>query len=1126
VSASTIDGPDPLLGRLVAQKYRLRKILGQGGIGRVYLAEQTNLGRRVALKVLHGHLTRDAQVAKRFYREAKSASVLSHPNLLQIIDFGNDDGLLFIVMELINGRDLHHLMRDEWPLASSRIAHIGAQILSALEESHAAGIVHRDLKPENVMLVDARGEPDFVKVCDFGLAKVVTQREGTGSTLTEAGSLCGTPEFMSPEQARGESLDGRSDLYGMAVILYNMVVGDVPFRAETSMGVLLRHLHDAPEPPSRRLPGTDPGLEAVILKGLAKSPAERFASAAEMRSALLHAVGLATPHSHAPASAEVHVVPRSAPIATEQRTTAVGFARRGQPAATGAPRWRRLAIAAGAAALVVAAAVAGGSRLRHRVSDGKSAVTAARRSVVVLGFQNLSNRPDSAWLSTALAEMLDSELGQGGQLRSLGGEEVARVKAELGLRRMDGLGLETLRRIRRDVDADLVVVGAYATVDDDARRRLRIDLRVLDAQSGEAIAQVAEAGREADLFDLVTRIGRTLRTQLGVADTSAQSDGTLRVALPANVEAARAYAEGLNSLRLQDATAARERLAKAIALESSHALSHVAQARAWSALGYDSQAQDEARRALDLAIGMPREQQLFVAAYNHKVMHDWPKAIAAYKTLVEFFPDNVDYGLGLAEVQWLGQRANDALETINRLRELPSPQRDDPRIDLARCEALAALTQHQDLVDAADLTMQKARARGADSIVANAARLQSIAYMRLGQCDKATEAARQAKVTFTRLEDRRGMAQANDAIILCEMGRGEYVDALALSDESLRISEELGDRRGTAAALNRSAGILSDLARSTEATARWERAADIAREINDRGRLNIVLGNLALERASQGDLMDARRGFEEVIGRRRHLDERSHLSWLLIEYAWLLGDLGELVPALKTVEEGMAVARELGESSKIARGLELRASLSLSSDDLAGARKVITEAIRLHETAGEVHNAMMAKAELADIDLEDGQLDAAESLTRGLVDSFGKTHGTAQLLTSIHEHLARVLLAKGDLGAARAEVTAASSASRPELMFSVRQELALTQARVETAAGAAQAAKQHLETVLADSRRAHFPELEMEARLALLQLLKAGRHSVADPARALAAEATRRGLLLLAKKAKLLATAR
>jgi serine/threonine-protein kinase len=289
---------DPLIGRLVAQKFRIDRMLGAGAMGRVYLAEQTNLGKQVALKVLHTAMAGDAALAKRFYREAKSASMLAHPNILQIIDFGDDAGLLFIAMELLSGRDLYRAIKQDFPFSLERIGHIGGQILGALDEAHAKGVVHRDLKPENVMLLDVRGESDFVKVCDFGIAKIASERDGEGSAITMAGMVCGTPEYMSPEQARGDVLDGRSDLYAMAVILYQMVTGDVPFRAESALGVITKHLTEEPTPPSKRRNGdVPPALEAVILRGLRKDRNERFAGAADMRAALLEAVGMKRPSS-------------------------------------------------------------------------------------------------------------------------------------------------------------------------------------------------------------------------------------------------------------------------------------------------------------------------------------------------------------------------------------------------------------------------------------------------------------------------------------------------------------------------------------------------------------------------------------------------------------------------------------------------------------------------------------------------------------------------------------------------------------------------------------------------------------------------------------------------------------
>jgi eukaryotic-like serine/threonine-protein kinase len=290
------DEADPLLGRVISGKFRVERALGQGAMGRVYLAEQTNLGKQVAIKVLHAAMAGDAALEKRFQREAKSASALSHPNIVQTIDFGKEEGMLFIAMELLAGRDLGKVIRAEWPFTPERLAHIVGQVLGALEEAHDKGIVHRDLKPENIVLLDVRGE-DFVKVCDFGIAKVAAERDGDGSAITMAGMVCGTPEYMSPEQARGDDLDGRSDLWSVAVMLYQMTTGDLPFRANTALGVVTRVLNEQPVPPSKKQASIAPPLEAVILRGLEKDRQKRFANAKAMRDSLYDAVGLKRPGS-------------------------------------------------------------------------------------------------------------------------------------------------------------------------------------------------------------------------------------------------------------------------------------------------------------------------------------------------------------------------------------------------------------------------------------------------------------------------------------------------------------------------------------------------------------------------------------------------------------------------------------------------------------------------------------------------------------------------------------------------------------------------------------------------------------------------------------------------------------
>jgi tRNA A-37 threonylcarbamoyl transferase component Bud32 len=286
-SAAAATGVDPWIGRIVNGKFRIDALVGQGGMGRVYRARHLTLDRPVVLKVLHREFSSDPQVMQRFQREARAASRLDHPNSIAVLDFGeSEDGTLFMAMELLGGRDLAKVVAEEFPLGEARIARIGAQILSALAEAHAQGIVHRDLKPENVMVEPRRGEPDFVKVLDFGIAKIAAPG-ANDPKLTQAGLVCGTPEYMSPEQARGAELDARTDLYSMGVILYQLATGELPFQSDTPVGFLTKHLAEAPVPARQRCGGVSEALEAVISKAMEKDPARRFQTADEMRAALL-----------------------------------------------------------------------------------------------------------------------------------------------------------------------------------------------------------------------------------------------------------------------------------------------------------------------------------------------------------------------------------------------------------------------------------------------------------------------------------------------------------------------------------------------------------------------------------------------------------------------------------------------------------------------------------------------------------------------------------------------------------------------------------------------------------------------------------------------------------------------
>ncbi len=267
---------DSLIDTLFDGRYRIQRKLGAGGMADVYLAEDQELGRRVAIKILNGRHANDDQFIERFRREAKNAAALNHPNIVSIYDRGEGEGTYYIAMEYLDGRTLKELIVGRGAAPVNVAIEYARQILSALRFAHRHGIVHRDIKPHNV-LVDSEGR---VKVTDFGIA-----RAGT-SQMTETGSIVGTAQYLSPEQARGGEIDQRSDLYSLGVVLYELLTGKTPFDGETPVEIAMKHLSNTPEPPSKLRPDIPPELDMVVLRALAKNPDDRYQSADEMEADL------------------------------------------------------------------------------------------------------------------------------------------------------------------------------------------------------------------------------------------------------------------------------------------------------------------------------------------------------------------------------------------------------------------------------------------------------------------------------------------------------------------------------------------------------------------------------------------------------------------------------------------------------------------------------------------------------------------------------------------------------------------------------------------------------------------------------------------------------------------------
>ncbi len=292
ILATPTEGPDPLIGQLIGGRYRVTGVLGEGGMGKVYVGEQQmgSTVRKVAIKTLHSHLSKDPSVLQRFHRECGTVAQLEHPNTIKFFDFGaTQDGTLYIAMEFVAGKSLSDVIAQQGPLAPERVNKIMRQVCGALDEAHLQGIIHRDLKPDNIVLSDRAGETDFVKVLDFGIA---ARRESGDANkeqkLTQQGMVLGTPPYMSPEQFTGKALDARSDVYSLGVMAYEMLTGTLPFHADTPWQWATAHMSAQPTPfevaaPSRELPG---GMKHAIMRALSKDREQREPSAREFFSEL------------------------------------------------------------------------------------------------------------------------------------------------------------------------------------------------------------------------------------------------------------------------------------------------------------------------------------------------------------------------------------------------------------------------------------------------------------------------------------------------------------------------------------------------------------------------------------------------------------------------------------------------------------------------------------------------------------------------------------------------------------------------------------------------------------------------------------------------------------------------
>jgi len=706
-----------------------------------------------------------------------------------------------------------------------------------------------------------------------------------------------------------------------------------------------------------------------------------------------------------------------------------------------------------------------------------------RRSVAVLALKNLSGDTQEAWLSTAFSDWLLTELTAGEQLRVIPGESVARMKMELALPDVDSLGGESLARIRKNLGTDFVVVGAYAAVGGKSDGQIRLDLRLQDTRSGETIAAISETGTESHMLDLVSRAGEHLRRKLGVRAVTSEEAAEVAIALPSKSETAKLYSQGLAKLRVFDALAARDLLLKAVAAEPDYALSHSQLASAWAQLGYDGNAKEEARKAFDLSSNLSRAERLLVEGRYREMSREWGKAIEIYRALVDFYPDNLDYGLALANAQLGANQWKEALETIATLRTLPPPLRDNPQIDLVETDAARALGDNKRAEIALARAAEKAQLVGASLLLAKARREQAWLYENSGRQSQVEGAIREAKQLYLAANDRRGVAQAATLEGIALGRQGDYWGAKKKYEESLAIYRETGNR------------------------------ISVSSEYDNLGDVVLYLGDLA----------GAHRNYAEALTIYREMGDQNGVALVTLGLGDVLLAQGKHLEAKRKYTEALEICRKLGNRSREASALSSLAKVRRIEGETSEARRNAAEAIAKFQEVGDKIEVAHVRLQLAEIDLDEGKYLLAANGAREAETIFegaeaGRYAAEAKLI------LARALLAQGQLDDARKVIAQVVTVARASHNSQLELGGSITQAVAQSASGKPPdvgEAWTRLNTLVSEASTAGFSELKLEADLALGELeLRTGKVS-AGRARleALRKESSEDGVIFVSLKA-------
>src|SRR5580765_1733221 len=817
-------------GDVFGGRYEILQVLGEGGMGTVYKARDREVQHLVALKLIRPEMASHPVILARFRQELLTARQVTHRNVIRIYDMAEADGTKYITMELVEGDDLRKLLHEGGKLPSEKAVEIVRQICQALEAAHNAGVIHRDLKPQNIM----QEKNGRILVMDFGLARSL---ESDG--MTQSGTLLGTIEYMSPEQAMGKHLDARSDLFTLGLIFYELLTGKIPYKADSAMASLLLRNQERAVPVAELDSSIPKGLSDIVSKCLERELAQRYQNVQEILADL---------------DAWQGKRPVSATVVAQAPQTVAQVGGRNTP-------WKWIGAA------VAAIALAAGGWLLNGKLGGKPvsnvAVSGPQVSLAILPFRNGSGDAKLDWLGGTVADTLSAEVGQSPQLRTISSDRVRQILSDLRIPAGNDIDAATMTRIADFTSADMMVSGQYAKFGD----QIQITATLRDLKNQKNTSLKAEAADEKALLPAMEQLAKDIQQNLSLSSDVLQELRAKSFRPSSNsLPALRNYNEGLELARQGNALEAQKKFESALQADGNFALAYSRLGQAYSTLRNDAKAQEYSQKAVDLSEKLPAPERYLIQANHAQVTNDYRKAIESYENLEKVSPDDADVRFRLGELYESTGALDKARGQLEKVLA-SDPKRVDALIAAGRVEIKGGNPQASlDFLNRGlTQTISLNNADGKATIL-NA---MGAAYEQLNKPDDAMRNYQEALQIRKNLKQEAGEALVLGNIARVQAGLGKPNEAYKSYGEAEKLQRAIGDKKGLGVTLINLGELYRERSKYDEALKAYKESLQIHREIGDEYRQALCLNNIGSVYLVTGPASDALTNFERALELRK-----------------------------------------------------------------------------------------------------------------------------------------------------------------------------------------------------------------------------------------------------------------